>query len=69
MSKPHGTQPIGEDRRATPGTMPDRQSSPSAMPEAEAWYAAGMDESAGSPSHTLLSRSAAPQGRRSLFRC
>jgi hypothetical protein len=32
------------------------------------WSELGMDEDAGSDGHTLLSRSSAPQGRRSLFR-
>lgn len=56
----------GESVSLEPG--PDRHASSASVADSEAWGALGIDDRAVTGGLTLLSRSAAPQGRRSLFR-
>jgi hypothetical protein len=56
----------GESASLEPG--PDRHASAASVPDSEVWSAIGMDDGAVAGGLTLLSRSPAPQGRRSLFR-
>jgi hypothetical protein len=68
MSKTQNTLPAGVAEQATFEPVPDRHSSPLALFDGEEWRELGMDDGAGAGGHNLLSRAAAPQGRRSLFR-
>jgi hypothetical protein len=68
MSNTQNALPVGVAEQAAFEPVPDRQSSPLAVSDGGAWSELGMDEDAGSGGHNLLSRSATPQGRRSLFR-
>ena len=53
---------------AEPASFDSVPSAPSALPDGERRGELGMAEGADSGGHNLLSRSSAPQGRRSLFR-
>jgi hypothetical protein len=68
VSNTQNTLPAGVAEQAAFEAAPDRYSSPLAVSDGGDWSELGMDEDAGSGGHNLLSRSAAPQGRRSLFR-
>jgi hypothetical protein len=68
MSNTQNALPAVVTEQAAFEPAPDRRSSPLAVSDGGDWSELGMDEDAGSDGHTLLSRSSAPQGRRSLFR-
>ncbi len=60
--------PAYDAEPAFPETVPDGPSCPMAVANGEPCGEYGMDNRPDLGGHTLLSRSPAPQGRRSLFR-
>jgi hypothetical protein len=68
MSKSQNNAFADEGKSASLEAGPDRHANSASVPDREAWGALGMDDGAVSVGPTLLSRSQAPQGRRSLFR-
>jgi hypothetical protein len=68
MSKSQNEAFADEGKSASPEAGPDHHASSASVPDSEACGALDMDDGADFGGHTLLSRSPAPQGRRSLFR-
>jgi hypothetical protein len=68
MSTAQINLPAYDAEPAFPETVPDWPSAPMAVGEGDPYRAGGMDNRTDLGGHTLLSRSPAPQGRRSLFR-
>jgi hypothetical protein len=68
MSKSQNKALADEGKSASLEAGPDHQASSASVPDSEACGALDMDDGAVFGGHTLLSRSPAPQGRRSLFR-
>jgi hypothetical protein len=68
MSKAKNSLPAGNAEPGSGKPVPDRHSGPVPVLDGNGWGELGMDDVAGSSGHATLSRSSAPQGRRSLFR-
>jgi hypothetical protein len=68
MSTAQINLPAYDAEPAFPETVPDGPSRPMAVANGEPCGEYGMDNRPDLRGHTLLSRSRAPQGRRSLFR-
>jgi hypothetical protein len=68
MSNTQTSLPADVAKPAPSEPLPDVNCGLVAAPDREAWSDLGLGDAAGLTGHTLLSRSPAPEGRRSLFR-